>query len=820
MMSLVAVAAPRTQAQMKQAALKAINAQRTGKKMAPRKAAELKTLKTTDSYQIIGTQEGGFAVIAADDLVPEVLGVSTKHYSNGQNENFQWWLEAVEGAVKYAVQHRVALKTTLPDPNLYPAEVAPMLTTEWDQDEPYNRLLPESLYGGGRCVTGCVATAMAQVLNYFQTPTVGIGTRTIYYPQGNYTGTPITATFGEDFYDWDNMLDIYTGDYSETEAMAVALLMRDCGVAADMQYGGSNNVESGSGAYSEDAAEGLRTYFGIAEAQCLSRDSYSESAWMDIVYRTLSEDGPCYYGGASWSSGGHAFVLHGYNAEGKVYVNWGWSGDDDGYYDIAVLDPGYYIFNMQQDMIIGIKGEPRVLSDEVVAMTQAGTLSSQLGDDKIGTVGTLKVTGDINSSDLRQIRRIAGVDENGEKTGGYLQTLDLSEARIVSGGDAYLIDYGQELTTADDELPEKAFMGCKYLKNLNLPAGLKKWGEGALALCPQLKDIQIGAPAEDADFVVTDGIVTNLDQTEIVEVLSSTSGEFDIDGNITKLHNYAVAGCARVSKVKIPSSVTMIGRGAFQGCSGLQEIRVAGKVAPTLGGADVFKGVSVTSCYLFVPSGMKETYEKLAQWKEFKNIKEFGSSVKVRNTYRLYGEENPQFYYIKAGDPFEGEPELSCEATINSPAGKYTISISRGTIVDESVELIDGYMIIQKVKAKATVQDATREAGQENPEFTLAFEGLVNDETEPVWITEPVFTCEATVDSPEGEYPITVTAEAESYKLTFVAGTLTVTPSTTGIRSIDNGQFTMDNEVYNLNGQRVAQPTKGLYIRDGKKVIK
>ena len=190
-------AAPRTPAQMKEAAAKAINGERKGKKMAPRKAAALKVLKTTAEYQIIGNEQGGFAVIAADDLVPEVLGVSTSKYSDGANENFRWWLEAVQGAVQYAVQNGVSLSTTKPDPAKYPTHVGPLMTTLWDQGEPYNRLLPTSLYGGGRCVTGCVATAMAQVLKYFEVPVCGIGSRTIYYPQGNYTGTAITADFGE-----------------------------------------------------------------------------------------------------------------------------------------------------------------------------------------------------------------------------------------------------------------------------------------------------------------------------------------------------------------------------------------------------------------------------------------------------------------------------------------------------------------------------------------------------------------------------------------------------------------------------------------------
>ena len=373
MMALMANAAPRTQAQMKEAAAKAINVERSGKKMAPRQAAALKVLKTTDQYQVIGNEQGGFAVIAADDLVPEVLGVSMSKYSEGQNENFKWWLEAIQGAVQYAVQHNVKLNTIAPDPNKYPTEVGPLMTTKWDQDEPFNDLLPQSIYGG-QCITGCVATAMAQVLNYYKVPVSGIGTRTIYYPQYDTSGTPITANFGDHVYDWDNMLDEYTyGNYNEAQVNAVATLMRDCGVAADMQYGGSNYTENGSGAYSTEAAAGLRTYFGIADAECLERDYYSDADWMDKVYTALSEDGPIYYGGASYSSGGHAFVLHGYRADGMVYVNWGWSGDEDGYYNIDLLNPGYYHFDMGQDMIIGVKGAPRELTEENVELAEAGT---------------------------------------------------------------------------------------------------------------------------------------------------------------------------------------------------------------------------------------------------------------------------------------------------------------------------------------------------------------------------------------------------------------------------------------------------------------
>ena len=169
MTALSVNAAPRTQAQMREAAAKAINGERAIKKMALRRASDLNILKNTAEYQIIGMEQGGFAVVAADDRVPEVLGVSTSKYSDGHNENFKWWLEAVGVAVKYAIDHDITLTTTKPDPNKYPSQVGPLMTTLWDQLEPYNRLCPIS-NGGDRCYTGCVATAMAQVLNYFKVP--------------------------------------------------------------------------------------------------------------------------------------------------------------------------------------------------------------------------------------------------------------------------------------------------------------------------------------------------------------------------------------------------------------------------------------------------------------------------------------------------------------------------------------------------------------------------------------------------------------------------------------------------------------------------
>lgn len=709
-----AIAAPRTAAQMKQAALKAINQHRSNRRMAPRADAP-EVLKSTSTYEIIGYKQGGFAIVSADDLVPEVLGVSTSDYSEGRNANFQWWLNAASEAVNYAVQNNVQLTTTKPDPSLYPTEVGPLLTTRWDQETPYNNMCP-TYSGSTKCLTGCVATAMAQVLNYHQTPEHGYGEHTIYYPYRNHNGQAVTATFETDYYDWENMLDDYsTQSYTQEQANAVAMLMRDCGVAAEMEYGGPSE---GSGAYSQDAAAGLRKYFGYEEAQCLERDNYSESMWMDIVYRELSENGPLYYGGSDSSNGGHAFVLHGYRTDGKVYVNWGWSGEDDGYYDISLLNPAYYSFCYYQDMIIGIKSNHHSrYRSESVTTTMEGTLKQMVESlEGEGEIRSLTVTGPLGREDLNYLRLLAGRDSLGAESNGSMRLLNLTNCQIP-----------------DNTLPDSIFKNCSSLRSLYLPASLE-----------------------------------------------------------------------------------CIGGEAFSGCTHLYELRIPSKVVPVLTGQRVFKDMPLGESVLYVRSGMKTKFQKKAQWKEFgdKHIAEVGTSIQVRNAIRKYGEENPEFYYSVNGDEFHGEPELFCEATASSPAGRYPIYVKRGTIEREDVDFIDGYLIVQKLDAVATVGNFTREEGQPNPEFGFsAYDGLISLDSIPVWFEAPVFVTPADETSPAGEYPITVeSAVAESYNMTFVPGVLTVTVSTS-VSGIDVAPQRQQSVYYTLDGSRIEGATRsGIYL--------
>ena len=213
---------------------------------------------------------------------------------------------------------------------------------------------------------------MAQVMYYHKSPERGQGTNSVRVKQADGSYNTVTVDFSQSVYDWDNMLDDYDRNYSYAEGQAVAKLMLDCGVASDMQY-----ATDGSGTYTNLARDGMVNYFGYpATAQFLERDGYSESDWMNLIFNEISNSRPLLYGGVDMMNGGHEFVFCGYDAQGRVWVNWGWNGSDDGYYDVALLDPESYSFSAYQDMVIGIEGTPRAQLSDTVNVATPGELKS------------------------------------------------------------------------------------------------------------------------------------------------------------------------------------------------------------------------------------------------------------------------------------------------------------------------------------------------------------------------------------------------------------------------------------------------------------
>lgn len=838
--AISASAKPRTKMEMKSIAKQAINAHLVRTHRAPR-TGEVMELKRQEAIAVMGYKDGGFAVVSTDDLMPEVLGYSdTKFDTNTKNEGLKWWLEAMDAAGKAIVANGKPRKLVKPDPNKFKTSVAPMCTTKWGQAAPYNNYCPPGVSGGpsdghdygnnsDRCVVGCVATAMAQVLAHNRYPVNGTGgTHSVEVKQSGGGKKTFTVNFDEATYDYDNMLDVYVeGEYTEEEAKAAALLSYHCGVASDMEYG----IE-GSGAYSQNAAEGLRRNFGIETAVCYDRDSSgkTETEWMEMIFNELSNDRPMMYAGGSYygyQMVGHEFVFDGYDETGKVSVNWGWDGQDNGYYDVSLLNVEGYEWKYQQDMIIGIEGgTPVDLQKKDLTVEHAGMVSSLIAPPDRLLTGELKITGDINSSDLKVLREMAGVDVEGNKTKGKLYLLDLSDARIVEGGMPYLVESGNSYTTADDELPYKAFYMASKLRTLKLPKTIKKIGDGALAMLNGLKDISLAETSEGQEYVVDGDAIYSNDMAELIAVTPTAAGEYVIPTTVKTVHDYALAGCARLSSVTVPSSVESLGREAMRNCISLTKLRSEGRKVPTAG-AGAFDGISVSTCKLFIPAGTKGIYGRAYGWKKFVNVKEYGTTIKPGNVARKYGEPNPTSYsYQLIGDYVTGKPEIYTDATETSPVGTYPIYAKPGTINAPDVTYEEGILFVNKATLTVTVEDATRKQYEEDPQFVLHFEGFVNGEDESVITTMPTVTSNATIDSPEGEYVLTISGgDAQNYKFDYVSGKLTISGVVNAIDAVMVSE-SKPQDIYNLQGQLVRRSATslsglpaGTYIISGRKLV-
>ena len=278
----------------------------------------------------------GFVIVSGDDSLTELVGYSDSGSFDPGNmpDNMRSWLQtysdyvaSVQAGESKAKRQQLGNVTTI--------VVRPFVTTEWNQGEPYDRFTP-LLNNGAHCATGCVATAMAQVMKYYEWPERGEGSNSYEYdPYGT-----LSMDFSQSVYDWENMLDIYSSyyeegnivpEYNDGQAGAVAKLMYDCGISVNMMYGES------SGAYDPAIPNAFKSYFKY-KSDIYYRDNMSSKEFMDVLLSELDEKRPVLICGAGLG-GGHAFVGDGYDSNNFVHINWGWGGYSDGYFNVNYLDP-------------------------------------------------------------------------------------------------------------------------------------------------------------------------------------------------------------------------------------------------------------------------------------------------------------------------------------------------------------------------------------------------------------------------------------------------------------------------------------------------
>ncbi len=350
------------------------------------------------TYLFSNADEKGFILLSADDQAYPLLGYSDEGSfdSNTIPDNMLWWISQYGRQIEYARSKNIENTAKVPEFLAEWEPIAPMVTSKWNQDAPFNDQCP--LKNGQATYTGCVATAMAQIMNYFKYPEVGEGS--IQYTPSSL-GRKLSLLFSRQEFDWDNMLDVYSrGGYTETESQAVAYLMKACGYSVRMNYN-----TTASGTQGSLVAYAAKTYFKYDQnARCEYRDIYSTSVWTEMVYDNLKNVGPMVMNGQA-PDGGHSFVCDGYDGNGYFHFNWGWGGSSDGYFTLDALSPagigigGYEGgFNYNQDAIFGMQpptGEPPVtyygnlflygyakgsISGNTVTITSAGAEVSGWGN--------------------------------------------------------------------------------------------------------------------------------------------------------------------------------------------------------------------------------------------------------------------------------------------------------------------------------------------------------------------------------------------------------------------------------------------------------
>jgi hypothetical protein len=409
----------------------------TSKQVAELNLAYTQTTESGTNALYVFNFEGGYMIMAADDVAQPILAFGEEGCFDANNipDGLAYYLRHYARQIEYAVTHNMTAEPEIAEQweqirrygvirseRSMRGNVAPLISTNWNQDSPFNAYCPSGHGGpGGRAYAGCVATAMSMVMKKWNWPDHGQGSHS-YTPTGYTTQS---VDFENTYYQWNSMPDVVNnGNYQ-----AVALLMYHCGVSVDMQYG-----SDGSGAHSQDVPDAIFNYFRYTkQASRLDRDLYSRYEWEEILISNLMEGFPMYYSGAEGNSG-HAFVCCGYReSDRKFYFNWGWSGFNNNYFAIDALNTYSGNFNDYQGVIIDMI--PDYVYDGLIPAVTDLDVTSENAHSRMGIISWTNPTTSLDGTVLENIDQVVLLRNDQEI---------FSQSNVVPG----------EVMTFEDNVPD------------------------------------------------------------------------------------------------------------------------------------------------------------------------------------------------------------------------------------------------------------------------------------------------------------------------------------------------------------------------------
>lgn len=603
--------------QLQRGDFKMIKAVEDKARLAPRRGAAKMT--STEPYYVFERGNGeGFYITSGDDQTIDILGYTET--GTFDYDQLPPGLQDLLNTYAHQIEAIQAGAPVLRAPATHP-KVETLMTSKWSQGSPYNNLCP--LDGGSRSVTGCVATAMAQILYYNRDKSVtetqaAIPAYTTWTKNIQVSGIPAGSPI-----DWDNMKDTY-GSANDLQRTAVAQLMLYCGVSVKMDY-----TSSSSGAQSSEVVNAIKNYFGYSSDAYLW-DYTNDTEADEVMYAEMEAGRPVYVSGAN-ATVGHAFVCDGYENK-RYHINWGWGGQSDGLYYLSNLTPGDGQgiggsddgYNSWKDFLIHM--EPKDYENMAMRIT----------DTEVKSICLSKW--DANGDGKLTYGEAAAVTDLGDAFKGNTAIRQFSE-----------LYYFTSLTKLSDD----AFNGCTNLTTLRLPKTLKQIGARAFKDCSTIRQMNLPTTINVIGEEAFCGC-TMMSALELpVELTAIESGTFK--------------NCGQISTINLPLGIKRIGDEAFSGCQHLRTFTVSTfQPAKITMGARVFDGSNASNATLNVMQGTKTFFSQTSPWNDFGNIFEMRersggrfSELEVEETYYLYNVGTGR--YLTKGEAYKTQAVVGTE---------------------------------------------------------------------------------------------------------------------------------------------------------------
>lgn len=505
----------------------------------------LKTVREDSQYRMyVAEDNSGYVIVARNEAFRPIIGYSTEPTTTSEIPCcMQACLDIINANLEARLESAETEEATGTDGTTYEV-VSPLLKTYWTQRSPYNLLCPKD-YTGNTSLTGCVATAMAMVMNYFKYPASvegKSGSYTVKQDESGTAGEKVEVTINST-YQWDLMQNTYTSTSGTTEQRnAVAQLMFDCGCAVGMKYG-----YSGSSASTKTAGRNYYDTFGYAAANIANKDYYTDYEWRQLVYDQIMAGCPLQHGGTdSARDSGHSFVFDGIDSEGNVHVNWGWGSSNHGYFDILALTPKNGSTNCNFDtalsFVFGLKAKAALDEGEMPVyqiVTGYGTGNNKDGYHTISIKENKVILNMWNPTNVGpvQFNGYLGVRYEGQNgaptynvklkspTGGTYKALALNYATTAN----YNSNNVPSIELDRDETPSSISPGkykvylCSYNTDMKNPHPVRQRYEGAIYWI--LTVDEDGTLSLSSKVIPTSGNPEVIDPLKVGDVFSKALGE-------------------------------------------------------------------------------------------------------------------------------------------------------------------------------------------------------------------------------------------------------------------------------------------------------